>query len=78
MFHFSSRATRLGLAACCLPGLLLMSSLAHSDQNRDVTTPNASAAIETIVLINPNSNTDATRAAVEVIRGDEPGQAPKI
>lgn len=75
MFPFPSRASRAGLATGCLLGLFLLPTLAQADQEASVTTSHGADTARTIVLINPNSNTEATRSMADLARLETKGVA---
>jgi allantoin racemase len=72
------QSSRVKLAACCLLGALLLAPLAQADQNETNKATTGSSPIKTITLINPNSNSEATRSMADLARLETRGVAEVV
>lgn len=68
MSGFKSRSFGVKLAAAGLSGFLFATPLGWADQDETVTTSSSSDTVKKIVLINPNSNTNATKSMADLAR----------
>lgn len=75
MIPFPSQSSRVRLAIGCLLSLFLFPLLAQADEEADMTTSSIANTTRTIILINPNSNTQATRSMADLARLETEGIA---
>lgn len=75
MIPFPSKSSRVQLATGCLLSLFLLPSLSQADQEADMTASNLANTTKTIILINPNSNAQATRSMADLARLETEGIA---
>lgn len=78
MSGFQSPSFRVKLAAAGLSGFLFATPFGWADQDEEVTTANGSDAVRKIVLINPNSNTNATKSMADLARLETEGVAEVV
>ena len=78
MSKFQSRLSQVKLATVCLLGFCFLTTPAWAEQNESVTTLSDSEAVKTIVLINPNSNTKATKSMADFARLETKGVAEVV
>ncbi len=78
MHKFQSSSSRGKLATGCLMGCFFLTTFAWADQHDTVTASSDSDAVKLIVLINPNSNTAATKSMADLARLETKGVAEVV